>query len=110
MNALSKAVVTQKENLYKKSAAEIAIGAGLLVIDDLLPYLFRMTASQVYDKDEVYAKAKDVVMSKEIQSAFLQGFAEIMNSYANEDGRNAIRKMQEELNERGINYIVGFKQ
>lgn len=107
---MSKAIITHKEELYKKSAAEIAISAGLLVIDDLLPYLFRMTASQVYPADEVKEKAEGVKMSEEIRKAFLEGFAEIMNSYAEMDGRKAVTEMQQELAKRGINAVVGFKK
>ena len=111
MKVLSKAILTYKEELYKQSAAELAIGGCLLVVDDLLPYLFRACAKQVLDlpDEEITELSHKVQFTEEIKHNIFAGFEDIMNGYAEMDGKNAIDLMRKELAERGISAEVGFK-
>lgn len=109
MNVMSKAVITHKADLYKASAAELAISACLLTIDDMLPYLFRRTMEQTLGKEKANELAGQIELTEDIRKDFLASFAEIMNYYAEENGASALKGMREELSRRGINAVVGFR-
>ena len=110
MNAMHRNMLLHKEALYKQSAAELAIGAAILTIDDLQNWLVRESLAQKLSKDQLDELVAGIVITTDMRNHILQAYADIMNYYVDMDASEAIKSIYSELEERGLKQIVNFKK